>query len=124
VAEIVRESEGPWRRFLDEAVGMGYKLIVTEFDVNDHAAPTNIAARDRMVADYGHAYLNLMLSYPQLGDLLAWGMVDRYSWLNNFDPRADKTMKRGTPYDVNFRPKLLHQAMADAFRSASSRHIS
>jgi endo-1,4-beta-xylanase len=122
VAQIVRESERPWRRFLDEVVGMGYKLIVTEFDVNDHAAPTNIAVRDRMVADYGRAYLDLMLSYPQLGDLLAWGMVDRYSWLNNFDPRADKTMKRGTPYDVNFRPKLLHQSMAGAFRSASSRY--
>ena len=124
VAEIVRESQAPWRRFLDEVVGMGYKLLVTEFDVNDHAAPTDIAVRDRMVADYGGAYLDLMLSYPQLGDILAWGMVDRYSWLNNFDPRADKTMKRGTPYDVNFRPKLLHQAMADAFRSASSRHLS
>jgi endo-1,4-beta-xylanase len=124
VAEIVRESEGPWRRFLDEVVGMGYKLLVTEFDVNDHAAPTEIRVRDRMVADYGRAYLDLMLSYPQLGDLLAWGLVDRYSWLNNFDPRADRTMKRGTPYDVNFRPKLLHKAMAGAFRSASSRHVS
>jgi endo-1,4-beta-xylanase len=124
VAEIVRESEGPWRRFLDEVVGMGYKLLVTEFDVNDHAAPTEIRVRDRMVADYGRAYLDLMLSYPQLGDLLAWGLVDRYSWLNNFDPRADRTMKRGTPYDVNFRPKLLHKAMAGAFRSASTRHVS
>jgi len=124
VAEIVRESEGPWRRFLDEVVGMGYKLLVTEFDVNDHEAPTDVRVRDRMVADYGRAYLDLMLSYPQLGDLLAWGMVDRYSWLNNFDPRADRTMKRGTPYDVNFRPKLLHKAMAGAFRSASTRHVS
>ncbi|MGN6849954.1 MAG: endo-1,4-beta-xylanase [Sphingomicrobium sp.] len=124
VARIVAESEGPWRRFLDAVVGMGYKLLVTEFDVNDHAAPTDIAIRDRMVADYGRAYLDLMLGYPQLGDLLAWGMVDRYSWLNGFDPRADKTLKRGTPYDVNFRPKLLHQAMAGAFRSASSRHAS
>jgi endo-1,4-beta-xylanase len=124
VARIVAESEGPWRRFLDEVVGMGYKLLVTEFDVNDHDAPTDIVVRDRMVADYGRAYLDLMLSYPQLGDLLAWGMVDRYSWLNGFDPRADKTVKRGTPYDVNFRPKPLHQAMAGAFRSASSRHIS
>jgi len=33
-------------------------------------------------------------------------------------------MKRGTPYDVNFRPKLLHKAMAGAFRSASTRHVS
>jgi endo-1,4-beta-xylanase len=119
VAEIVRESEGPWRRFLDAVTGMGYKLLITEFDVNDRMAPTAIGPRDRMVADYARAYLDLMLSYPQLGDLLCWGMVDRYSWLNGFDPRADKTLKRGTPYDVNFRPKLLRQAIADAFAGAA-----
>jgi len=121
-AKIVRESEGPWRRFLDEVVGMGYKLLVTEFDVNDRMAPTPIGPRDRMVADYAKAYLNLMLSYPQLGDLLCWGMVDRYSWLEQFDPRADKTPKRGTPYDANFRPKLLRQAIAAAFSQARTRH--
>ena len=122
VAAIVRESEGPWRRFIDEVVGMGYKLLITEFDVNDHSAPTDTRIRDRMVADYGRAYLELMLSYPQLGDVLAWGMTDRYSWLTGFDPRADHTRQRGTPYDINFRPKPLRAAMAEAFRSASSRH--
>jgi endo-1,4-beta-xylanase len=122
VADVVRESEGSWRRFLDEVVAMGYKLVITEFDVNDHAAPTDPVIRDRMVADYGRAYLETMLAYPQLGDLLAWGMVDRYSWLNRFDPRADRTLKRGTPYDVNFRPKPLRAEMAQAFGSASSQH--
>jgi endo-1,4-beta-xylanase len=121
VAEIVRESEGPWRRFVDEVVGMGYKLIITEFDVNDRMAPADIATRDRMVADYAKAYLDLMLSYPQLRDILAWGMVYRYSWLNGFDPRADKQMKRGTPYDAVFRPKPLREAIASAFVSAPVR---
>ena len=122
VAEIVRESEGPWRRFLDEVVGMGYQLLITEFDVNDRMAPTNTVVRDRMVADYGRAYLDVMLSYPQLRDMLCWGMCDRYSWLNGFDPRADKTLKRGTPYDVDFRAKPLRRAMADAFSNAKSQH--
>jgi endo-1,4-beta-xylanase len=122
VAEIVRESEGPWRRFLDEAVGMGYALVITEFDVNDRMAPTNVAKRDQMVADYGRAYIELMLGYPQLRDVLAWGMCDRYSWLNGFDPRGDKMLKRGTPYDVNFHPKPLRRAIAEAFGSARSRH--
>ena len=122
VADIVRESEGPWRRFLDEVVGMGYTLLITEFDVNDHAAPTDTRVRDRMVADYGRAYLDLMLSYSKLGDVLAWGMTDRYSWLTNFDPRTDKTLKRGTPYDVDFRSKPLRGAIAESFGSASSRH--
>jgi endo-1,4-beta-xylanase len=122
VAEIVRESEGPWRRFLDEVVAMGYQLLITEFDVNDKMAPTEVAVRDRMVADYGKAYLDLMLAYPQLGDVLCWGMCDRYSWLEGFDPRADKARKRGTPYDVDFRPKPLRQAIASAFAEAKSRH--
>lgn len=124
VAQIVRESEGPWRRFIDQVVGMGYKLVITEFDVNDKTAPDDIRTRDRMVADYARAYLDLMLSYPQLGDVLAWGMTDRYTWLTGFDPRKDKSIKRGTPYDSNFRAKPLRAAMADAFRSASSRHVS
>ena len=123
VAEIVGESSGPWRRFLDEAVGMGYDLVITEFDVNDKEAPDDIAIRDRMVADYARAYLDIMLSYRQLGDVLAWGMVDRYSWLTGFDPRADKSIKRGTPYDAQFRPKPLRQAIADAFAAASSTHV-
>ena len=121
VAEIVRESEGPWRRFLDEVVGMGYRLVITEFDVNDQKAPDDIAVRDRMVADYAGAYLDLMFSYPQLRDVLAWGMSDRYTWLTGFDPRPDKSIKRGTPYDENFRPKPLRDAIARSFRSATSR---
>ena len=122
VAAIVRESEGPWRRFLDEVVGMGYKLEITELDVNDKRAPDDIAVRDRMVADYARAYLDVMLSYPQLGDVLAWGMSDRYTWLTDFDPRPDKSIKRGTPYDAQFRPKPLRDAIAGAFQNASSRH--
>jgi len=122
VAEIVHESEGPWQRFLDEVVGMGYQLLITEFDVNDKMAPMDLARRDRMVADYGNAYLDVMLSYPQLGDVLCWGMCDRYSWLENFDPRSDKARKRGTPYDAEFQPKPLRRAIASAFADAKSRH--
>jgi endo-1,4-beta-xylanase len=118
VAEIVRESEGPWRQFLDQVVAMGYKLVITEFDVNDKMAPDDIVVRDRMVADYAKAYLDIMLSYPQLRDILAWGMVDRYTWLTGFDPRADKSIKRGLPYDTNFQAKPLRNAMAAAFREA------
>lgn len=118
VADIVRESEGPWRRFLDQVVAMGYKLVITEFDVNDQKTPDDIAVRDRMVADYARAYLDVMLSYPQLRDVLAWGLVDKYSWLTDFDPRADKSIKRGTPYDSQYRPKPLRDAIGAAFAAA------
>jgi len=118
VAEIVRESTGPWRRFLDEVVAMGYNLSITEFDVNDRRAPDDHAVRDRMVADYARAYLDIMLSYPQLQDVLAWGMVDKYSWLTGFDPRADASIKRGLPYDENFRAKPLREAIAQSLAGA------
>lgn len=118
IAQIVGASEKPWRRFLDEVVAMGYELVITEFDVNDRMAPTNIQVRDRMVADYARAYLELMLDYPQLRDLLSWGMCDRYSWLEGFDPRKDKSLKRGTPYDLNFAPKPLRESIASAFARA------
>jgi endo-1,4-beta-xylanase len=121
-ADIVRESEGPWRRFLDQVTAMGYKLVITEFDVNDHAAPADLNVRDKMVADYAKAYLDVMLSYPQLRDILCWGMTDRYSWLGGFDPRADKLPKRGLPYDASFRPKPMREAIAAAFASATSTH--
>src|SRR3546814_9611362 len=74
-----RERE--WRAFLDEVVGMGYRLLVTEFDVKDRALPGDIALRDAKIADYTRRYFDLMLDYRQIGDILAWGMVDRYSWL-------------------------------------------
>ncbi|QNN65145.1 endo-1,4-beta-xylanase [Sphingomonas rhizophila] len=118
VAAIVRESGGPWRRFVEEVVAMGYRIHLTEFDVNDKAAPDDVAVRDSMVADFAGAYLDLMLSFPAVRDVLAWGMVDRYSWLTDFDPRADKLVKRGTPYDSQFRPKPLRAAIARSLAAA------
>jgi len=112
-------DEAAWRRFLDEVVAMGYGLLITEFDVHDRGLPADIAARDQAVADYGRAYLDLMLSYPQLGDVLAWGMSDRYSWLQGRTPRADGLPKRPCPYDADFRPKPLREALAASFQRAA-----
>jgi endo-1,4-beta-xylanase len=123
IRQIVRESEGPWRKFLDAVVAMGYRLEITELDVNDRKAPDDIAIRDAMVADYARAYLDIILSYPQLRDIMAWGMVDRYSWLTGFDARADKSIKRGTPYDANFKAKPLREAIAQAFSSATTHYV-
>jgi endo-1,4-beta-xylanase len=107
--------ESEWRRFLDEVVGMGYKLLITEFDVKDKALPGDVARRDERVADFARRYFDVMLDYDALGDVLAWGMVDRFSWLQGFSPRADKLEVRGTPYDDQYRPKPLRAALAGAF---------
>ena len=115
-------QEAEWRRFLDAVVAMGFDLLITEFDVNDRDLPADFAARDRAVADHAGAYLDLMLSYDRLGDILAWGMSDRYSWLQNITPRADGLAKRCCPYDADFRPKPLRAAIAASLRNAASQY--
>jgi endo-1,4-beta-xylanase len=111
-------QEREWRDFLDEVVAMGFDLLITEFDVNDRNHPADAAVRDRQVADHARAYLDLMLSYPRVGDILAWGMSDGYSWLQNNTRRPDGLAKRPCPYDADFRPKPLRAAIAQSLREA------
>ena len=119
VAGAVAKQEPAWRRFLDAVVAMGLRLVVTEFDVHDDGLPPDVAVRDRAVADYARAYLDIMLSYPALGDVLVWGMSDRYTWLDGAQPRADGRPRRACPYDAHFRAKPLRDAIAAALAGAS-----
>ncbi|WP_066723367.1 endo-1,4-beta-xylanase [Sphingomonas pituitosa] len=118
---LAARQEKPWRAFLDAVTGMGYDLLITEFDVADQHLPTNIAMRDRQVADYAGVYLDILLAYPQLRDLLFWGMCDRYSWLKGFKPRQDGSIPRVAPYDSGFRPKPLRDTVAAKLIAAAAR---
>ena len=115
-------DEAGWRRFLDEVTGMGYRLLITEFDVKDKALPADIAARDTAVADYTRRYFDVMMDYGgMLDDVLAWGMVDRFNWLQQFEPaaRPDGLQVRGTPYDDDYRAKPLRTALAEGLMPAA-----
>ena len=109
--------------FLDEATGMGLDLVITEFDVGDQTMPADIATRDAEVAALARGYLDLMVSYPQLRYVMAWGLTDKYSWLQGQEwwPRKDGLAKRPCPFDDDCRPKPLRDAIAEAFRNAPSR---
>ncbi len=58
-----------------------------------------------------------MLDYEALGDILAWGMVDKFSWLQGFAPRDDKLEVRCCPYDL----RIPRQAAACGDRGEASR---
>lgn len=120
-AELAARLAPEWRRFLDQVVALGYRLVITEFDVRDRGLPAGIAVRDQGVADFARAYLDIMFSYPQLNDVLVWGMSDRYSWLRTFEPRPDGQVTRGSPYDLDLRPKPLRAAIAAALEAAPVR---
>jgi endo-1,4-beta-xylanase len=119
--EFGTRQEPEWRRFLDAVTAMGYDLLVTEFDVNDNGLPADIAARDAGCASLTRAWFDIVLSYPRMGDVLAWGMVDSYSWLQGFAPRTDGFPKRACPYDSAFRAKPIRDAIAAAFAGAPAR---
>ena len=110
-----------WTEFLDTVTGLGYDLLITEFDVNDRHVNGTIAQRDAVVAKIGREYLDLCLSYKQTKDVLAWGITDRYNWLQGFTPRDDKAPLRPAPFDADFKPKPLTAAIAGAFKAASPR---
>ena len=97
-----------------------YDLVITEFDVKDKALPADIAIRDAAVADFTKRYFEIMLEYEQLGDILAWGMVDPFSWLQGFAPRDDGLEVRCCPYDADYRAKPLRTALAEVFAQAAS----
>ncbi|MCR5869617.1 MULTISPECIES: endo-1,4-beta-xylanase [unclassified Sphingomonas] len=110
------------RSFLDAVVALGYKLIITEFDVNDRNRTGTVAQRDEDVAVYGRAWLDLLFSYPQLKDVLVWGMNDKYSWLQNFGtPRPDGQPLRPCPYDASAQPKRFYTAIGEAFAATTAR---
>lgn len=121
MGDLRAEQRSQWRAFVDEAVAMGYRLLITELDVNDRDLPGEIAARDAQVAAVTRDYLDLMLSYRGLDQVLCWGMVDRFSWLQNFRPRADKKPQRPNPYDEAGQRKPMWHAIAAALAAAPSR---
>lgn len=121
VAQQTKRQEKGWRAFLDAVVDLGYKLEITEMDVNDKRLPIDPKARDAKVADYVRAYLDLTLSYPQITDVMTWGMTDRFFWMNGFDPRTDGGQHRGLPYDADFKPKPYYAAIQRALEAAPLR---
>lgn len=119
--EFDTRQEREWRAFLDEVTGMGFDLLIAEFDVNDNGLPADAMARDQAVAAYAKAYLDVTLSYRQVKDVLCWGIVDRLSWLQTFAPRADHLEKRCNPWSDDYKPKPMFEAMAASFRAAPRR---
>jgi endo-1,4-beta-xylanase len=114
-------EERDWKSFMDAATALYPRLQITEFDVSELGTPADIPARDRIIADLARRYLDMMFRYPGLDHVMCWGMLDHHSWLQSRTRRPDGMLKRGCPYDPNYQPKPLRQAIADAFRNAPMR---
>ena len=110
------------RAFLAEVHARRLAVLVTELDVDDSGGPSDIAARDRAVADEARRFLDVVLDFPNTVAVLTWNLSDRYC-----DPPDEAPLKaagfryRKTPYDMQMQRKPLWDALAT---SLAGRRIS
>jgi endo-1,4-beta-xylanase len=110
-----------FRYFLQDVASMGLKILITELDVKDQKLPFDINERDRIVAAAYEDYLSVVLDEQAVIAVLTWGLSDRYTWLNEFKPRADRAPSRPLPLDAQMQRKLAWNAIARAFDHAAKR---
>ncbi len=110
-------------KFLRELEGFGLQVMVTEFDVADVDGPADPAERDADIAAVTKSFLDTALDSPACAGVLCWGITDEYSWLSDLEKykRADGTKTRGLPYDDQYRPKPMWDAIAAALDAAPAR---
>lgn len=98
--------------FLKEVVSLGYKLMVTELDVNDVQLRGNEAERDAAVDRHVAEYLDIVFSVARPVSISTWGLTDRYTWLVQYYKRADGQTLRPLPLDRNFNRKRVWSTLA------------
>jgi endo-1,4-beta-xylanase len=109
------------KKFLRDVANLGLKIMITEMDVADKYLPFDVKMRDRIIAATYEDYLSVVLSEPAVISVVTWGLSDRYTWLNESNPRRDRAAIRPLPFDRNFQPKLAWNAIARAFDRAPKR---
>ncbi len=116
-----RFNERSYRRFLKEIAERGLPILITEMDVLDEGLPKNRKVRDRMVADVYRRFLDVTLDERKVKVVVAFGLTDRYTWLDEDQPRADGTHRRPLAFNRALGPKRAYYAISHTFRHAPER---
>lgn len=107
-------DQGKLRSFLAHVKSMGLHILVTEHDVDDSGGPSDIALRDRAVADASRRFMDVMIDVGIVA-FLTWGLTDRFleqpGWrarLNGYEPRM-------LPLDAGLEPTPMWRAIVAGF---------
>src|SRR3712207_2679425 len=92
-------------------------------DVNDDGLPKNRRQRDRGVADVYRRFLDVTLDEKAVKVVIAFGLTDRYTHLQEDFPREDGGRRRPLAFNQNLRPKPAYRAISRAFRHAPKRKM-
>jgi endo-1,4-beta-xylanase len=103
----------------------GFEVMITELDVTDRGAPSDIAKRDAEVASAYRRYLDVALASRAVKAVITWGLSDADSWITNGEYpqtiRADGLKPRPLPFDAGYAPKPAYVAIAEALHAAPAR---
>ncbi len=110
-----------YRAFLQEFADRGLPILITEMDVLDDGLPADVKVRDRAVADVYRRYLDVTLDVRAVKAVIAFGLTDRYTWLQEDMPREDGAARRPLAFDEELRRKPAFRAIAQSLRHAPSR---
>ena len=104
------------RAFLSEVRSMGLRILVTEHDVDDSGGPSDIAVRDRAVADASARFLDVVLDNEATLAVLTWGLTDRYLKApGGIKAALSGYLPRKLPLDADLKRKPMWKAIARAF---------
>ncbi len=111
------------KAFLRNVADLGLKVLITELDVSDKNLPSDVSARDRIVAAVYEDYLSAVLEESAVIAVLTWGLSDRYTWFDWADSRkrADGLPVRPLPLDRGLKRKLAWNAIARTLSQTSNR---
>jgi endo-1,4-beta-xylanase len=94
-----RFHPGRYQRFLREVTDRGLDILITEMDVLDDGLPKNAERRDRRVGQVYRRYLDAALDNEHVRAVMAFGLSDKYTWLEEDYPRADGAQRRPLIFD-------------------------
>lgn len=107
-------DQGKLRGFLSRVKSLGLRILVTEHDVDDSGGPSDIAARDRAVADASRRFLDVVLDNSATIAVLTWGLSDRFLNSPGWKARLIGFSPRTLPLDAGLQRTEMWQAMARA----------
>ena len=92
-------------RFHRDLDALGVKLLVTELDVIDWKSNPEPHSQDTTAAGLVSRFLDALFALKPPELVVAWGLTDRYSWINDVMPRPDGLPSRPLPFDRKLLPK-------------------
>lgn len=118
-----RFSEIVYDAFLAELENFGFKTLISEFDIWDHAFPKSDEKRDILISSLAERFLSVSFSRKNSLGVLTWGQTSLYSWLQQVPSkwRADGTPNRGNVLDAHYNKTPLWHAFSRSFDTAPER---